>query len=190
MRAALRSAARHIDAWSQVNPRAVAVASGACCGVIGDSVAQRMDGHTNSHDLSRTARVATYYASAGVLFWIPFFGHLDSRWPSQKLGWRAVVAKTAATNALAMPLFDIPAFHICALGPRIGLEPALEQLRANYGESVVTAWALWIPTMAGVYCVVPTHFQLPAMYCVDCLWSCLLSLLGHRESPSVSEDAA
>lgn len=178
---ALRSAARRFDAWSQINPRAVAVGSGACCGTVGDTAAQRIEGaHPEGHNLSRTMAVSIYYASAAGLFWIPFFGHLERRWPS-KLGWRAVVAKTAATNALAMPFFDIPAFHICALGPRIGLRPALEQLRANYGDSLVAAWMLWVPTMTGVYCFIPAHFQLPAMYCVDGMWSCLLSLLGHRQ---------
>ena len=97
-------------------------------------------------------------------------------------GMRAVVAKTVATNALALPFAEIPAFHICTQGPRVGLREAVLQLRANFREAVLLAWAVWVPTSVAIFWVLPPHLRLPACYVVDTCWACLLSRLGHREN--------
>ena len=180
---ALRSVLKRIDAWAQLHPRAVTAGSGSACGVVGDSFAQKIEGH--GHEPSRTALVSAYYAVAGITFWLPFFTYLDRVFGHT--GLRAVVAKTVACNGLGVTLIDIPAFHICVLGPRLGIQPALEKLRANYSESLVCAWVVWVPTMAAVYYVIPVHLRVPAMYCVDSTGSCLLSLLGHRAETTATD---
>ena len=135
------------------------------CGIVGDFGAQRIEGYeVRKHDLSRTATVCLYYASAAGTFWIPFFGYLDRIFGN--VGLWTVVAKTVATNAFAMPCFDIPAFHLCALGPRIGLDAAVERLRAGYRDALAAAWLVWIPTSVAVFHALPTHYRLPAMYAV------------------------
>ena len=169
-------------------PRVFTMLAATASGGAGDVVAQSVECAAAASaapspparvDASRAAACAGYYAAAAYAFWHPFFDGLDRRFGCSSSSLRALAAKVALTNFVAIPLLDIPGFYVCAIAPRIGLEEALHRLRTDYRQAVFAAWVVWLPATTITCWYLPAHFRLPAMYFVDVLWACTLSLKGN-----------
>ena len=179
-----------LSAWSKAAPGRFGAAAGVVLGGAGDLAAQRLEQANVAPaeaDVHRTALVSVWYGGAAIAFWRPFFAWQGRRFPTTDLA--SIAGKVLSFN-LALATVDIAGFHLVAIAPRTGLEPALRALVEGYRETVTTGWGLWVPGMALVYRVVPSHLQLAAAYTLDTIWACALSFLSNRRRAREGEVAA
>jgi hypothetical protein len=108
-----------------------------------------------------------YSGLSALLFRDPFVSWLDAHIGD---GPRGIALKTFLDVCVAVPLVDIPCFYLATVGPRLGCGTAWRQLREEWGPSVVSGLALWLPVMAFSFALCPRHLIVPFMYLVNMLW--------------------
>jgi hypothetical protein len=180
------STRKAIDRFVRENSVLSSCVAGFCFGGCGDLIAQRTDqaGRVSSAerttDLQRTFLVASYYGVA-ALFWHPFYGWMDRAF----VGTGSVAKKVFVDNFIALPFLDIPAFYTFTLGPRCGFDEALARLQEDYTTSLMSGWALWVPTTAIVFKHSPAHLRLPIFFAVETAWAGALSFISNasRSAP-------
>ena len=102
----------------------------------------------------------------------------------------SVSKKVFFDNFVVLPIVDIPAFYVCTLWPRFGLDEALARLQADYSTSVLSGLVLWVPTTTAVFAYSPPHLRLPIFFAVDTLWAGALSIISNRQHGRTSPKAA
>ena len=106
-----------------------------------------------------------------------------------------VAKKVLAANLIADPVFFFPTFYTLkemlatgALTPHT-VASALGKYRANFFEDIRNSWAIWFPTHAVTYALVPLHLRMPWVACVSFGYVGLVSFTRGSFDPAAAAAA-
>ncbi len=203
----------------RARPAAATALTGALSGGIGDAVAQIYAGNYNSsrgHDgddivpqrpdnvktaaaavvesepdpaafsVRRTLGVAAFQAAIGPLMYLPLYAWLDRRFGARAT-LRSVATKVAVDDFMFVPLVEVPLFLTVTAG--IEGSNARNRLVNEYRDCTLACWALNIPVTIVNFTIVPPPFRVIVLDVAECVTTCLLSFLSHRNSSSSSSSS-
>eukprot|EP00747_Dinoflagellata_sp_TGD_P195344 gnl/TRDRNA2_/TRDRNA2_63862_c0_seq1.p1 gnl/TRDRNA2_/TRDRNA2_63862_c0~~gnl/TRDRNA2_/TRDRNA2_63862_c0_seq1.p1 ORF type:complete len:357 (+),score=49.36 gnl/TRDRNA2_/TRDRNA2_63862_c0_seq1:60-1130(+) len=173
------------------HPRGAAFCSAIVLSTLGDATAQHMEqrGRPSAEgiDMRRAFAMGSYKSIEASQFFVPFFDFLGRKFGEDSV--KAVVAKTAATNFVAIPVC-LPAFYAwTSVVSGHNYTFASERFRQNIGETFRSAWLLWVPADLLIFGVVPPHLRVPAGEAIEYLWCTLASLISNRPLEGAAEPA-
>ena len=111
-----------------------------------------------------------------------WYGALGRMLPAP--GTVGAVQRLVADQFIFAPTF-IPVFISCLMTLDGQMAQIVDKLKADWFEAVKGNWALWIPAQFINFRLVPPRLQVLFANVVGVAWNVYLSLVSHREVPSV-----
>jgi len=177
----------HISQWIADRPHQSTLAIYTLRGLVGDVVAQRMEGRRRL-DLRRTATYITWCDLVGEFYTRPWVSILCPRWfPTLVDGticWQNVLCALALDNFVLAPCIYYPAFYLfkSAAAGCFSVCIPLQQYRKEFLPQMKALWALWIPAGLVNLAMIPPPSRAAFNGVVGLLWVVILSLVTNSLS--------
>jgi len=166
--------------WVLENPHHSAAAISSVRGILGDSIAQRLEG-SNSFDARRTATYVSWSNLVAELYTRPWNCFVVERcfpaFVGEVLSLRNLLASVAIDNFLLSPLVYYPLFYLYkdAASGCFDFRKALAQYRRELWPQLRLLWKVWIPANLVSFALVPPHLRVAYNGLVGTLWVLALS---------------
>lgn len=143
--------------------------------VLGDFLQQRAAG--GPADTTRSLRMLAVGLSQGPPhhYW---YLALDRALPGKTAG--VVVRKILADQIIAAPFFAVTFVVGAALLEGRSLPEAWKEFKDKFPTIYLFDWAIWPPSQAVNFLLVPQQFRVLYVNCVTVLWDIFLSYMKHR----------
>jgi len=177
----------HISQWIANKPHQSTLAIYTLRGLVGDVVAQRMEGR-RSFDIRRTATYITWCDLVGELYTRPWVSILCPRWfptfVDGTIRWQNVVCALALDNFVLAPCIYYPAFYLfkSAAGGCFSVRTPLQQYRKEFWPQMKALWSLWIPAGLINLTMIPPPLRAAFNGAVGLIWVVILSLVTNSLS--------
>jgi len=158
------------------HPIMTCIAFGGIRGIGGDFLAQRAEGRPK-YDFRRSATWAIHgMTMALTVSYAVFSLWVPRNWPAYcsngKAAWNNIAKGVALDSFLISPLYCIPLIYVIK-------EPspaaAWKQIQANWAHQSLLNSALWAPTNAFAFWLIPPHLRVPYFCIMGLLWAGALS---------------
>lgn len=146
-----------------------------------DLMMQKLVEKRETVDVRRSLLFASFglLYQGGVQYWM--YNVLFERVLFPGRGLRNTVAKIAASNLVADPVFFFPVFYSMreVMMSHKSFDVAVPAALQKYKENCVTdwfnSWAIWVPAHSVTYTIVPPHLRMPWIAAVSFGYVCILS---------------
>ncbi|KAI0033872.1 hypothetical protein K488DRAFT_77606 [Vararia minispora EC-137] len=149
----------------------------------GDVAAQQaVERRGTDHDLARTARLAFYGGAVfgpPVATWFGVLGRLQFTSPA-----KAVVYRTFLDQTLAAPVMVGVFFSVMPLLEGRGPAESQRRLSANYANTLIANWGVFVPAQLVNFSVVPPQLRFVFIGVVSLFWNTYLSAVNAAQAQS------
>lgn len=170
-----------VSNWIAANPHQSSALVSTARGIIGDSVAQRME-NTKTYDARRTATYVSWCNLVAEFYTHPWNVIMVERWLPAFIGetlcTRNLLAALAIDNFVLSPFVYYPLFYLfkdLAAGC-FNLRQTLEQYRREFWPQMRLMVSIWLPANLLSFTVVPPHLRVAYTSLVGTAWVLVLSL--------------
>eukprot|EP00093_Oithona_nana_P012021 12021.XXX_625050_625827_1 [CDS] Oithona nana genome sequencing. len=147
----------------------------------GDYIQQRIEqlrGKSNTHDYSRSGRMAAVGLSQGPPhhYWYVW---LDKLLPKKDL--RSVVFKILLDQFIAAPFFAITFFYGMGILEDKRMSECWNEFLQKFPLVYAFDWGIWPPTQYINFVYIPAAFRVLYVNCVTVIWDIFLSWVKHKD---------
>ena len=166
--------------WILDNPHHSTAVISSVRGLVGDCMAQRLEG-SKTFDARRTATYVSWSNLVAELYTRPWNGFLVERFfpafVGDSLCWRNLLTSVAVDNFLLSPLVYYPLFYLFkdAASGCFAIRKTLAQYRRELWPQLRLLWMVWIPANLVSFSLVPPHLRVAYNGLVGTLWVLALS---------------
>ena len=166
--------------WIANNPHHSTAVISSARGLIGDCVAQRMEG-AKTFDARRTATYISWCNLIAEFYTRPWNCFLVERWlpafVGEQLCWQNLMTSVAIDNFVLSPFVYCPLFYIFkdAAGGCLKFRNSLAQYRREFWPQMRLLWLIWIPANLVSFAFVPPYLRVAYNQLVGTLWVLALS---------------
>jgi len=183
--------------WILENPHHSTAAISCVRGLIGDCLAQCLEG-SKRFDARRTATYVSWCNLVAELYTRPWNCIIVPRYFPAIVGnvlcWHGLLTSVAIDNFVLSPFVYYPCYYLFkdAAAGCFNLRNTLAQYRREFWPQMRLLWAVWIPTQLVSFSLVPPHLRVAFSGAVGTLWVTALSantkLLATMGDACVADD--
>jgi len=195
----LRGLGRRAADLVRARPALATALTGLISGGVGDTMAQVWGNHcaaktqgSNAGEsgeeehagsavfsMRRVLGVAAFQATMSPLLYLPLYSWLDRRFGT-KTTLRSLVAKVVVDDFIFVPGVELPSFLIVTA--TVEGANVKDRFLREYRDCTLACWFFNVPVTIINFTLVPPPFRVIVLDVAECIITCLLSLLSHRES--------